>query len=74
LSVLCPFGALGLIKNCWHRHFVDKFIYTFKIFILMSFSFLDYLILLNVLLYCVRSFLMWSCYYLTCPIVISLQL
>jgi hypothetical protein len=36
--------------------FVDKFIYMFKICIFMSFSFLEYLLFINVLYY-VRSFL-----------------
>jgi hypothetical protein len=46
-----------LIKIVDIVFFVDKFIYMFKIFVLMPFSFLEFLLFLNMLLYYVRSFL-----------------
>jgi hypothetical protein len=54
--ILCPFGVFAINKLVDIDIFVDKFVYMFKIFILMSFSFLDFLLFLNVLLYYVRSF------------------
>jgi hypothetical protein len=51
------FWSISLIKIVDIDFFVDKFIYMFKIFILISFSFFEFLLFLNVLLYYVRSFL-----------------
>jgi hypothetical protein len=63
---VCPFRVFTLIKTDVIDFFVDKCTYMFKIHILLSFFFLEFLLFLNVLLYYVKSVFIRS-YYLTCP-------